>query len=277
LDSAVAEGRPITFLSDYGYEDEFAGVCRAVISQIAPEAPLIDLTHGIGRQGIRHGALALANALPFCPPGVHLAVVDPGVGTDRRAVAVRTSDAEDRFLVGPDNGLLGPAIERLGGAREAVDLAGSPFRLEPVSATFHGRDLLAPVAAHLALGATLTEAGDPIEPDSLLLLELPRPVIEANRVIAHALHADRFGNVALDIDPSALAAGPLGEGGRFRVQAPDGAFEGSWLRTFAEAARGDVLLYEDSSGALALAVNGGSAEGLMNLKPDDEVELRPLR
>ena len=152
LDGPVAEPLPITFLSDYGDEDEFAGVCRAVIAQIAPEAPLIDLTHGIGRQRCRQGALALANALPFCPPGVHLAVVDPGVGADRRPVAVTTME-EGRFLVGPDNGLLAPAIERLGGAARAVDLANSPFRLEPVSATFHGRDLFAPVAAHLALGA----------------------------------------------------------------------------------------------------------------------------
>ena len=161
----MAEALPISFLSDYGDEDEFAGVCRAVIRQIAPDAPIIDLTHGIGRQGIRHGALALANALPFCPPGIHLAVVDPGVGTDRRPVAVTTME-EGRFLVGPDNGLLWPAIERFGGAARAIDLAGSPFRLEPVSATFHGRDLFAPVAAHLALGARLDEAGAKFEPAS---------------------------------------------------------------------------------------------------------------
>ena len=160
----MAEGLPITFLSDYGHEDEFAGVCRAVIRQIAPDAPLIDLTHGIGRQGIRHGALALANALPFCPPGVHLAVVDPGVGTARRPVVVTTAD-EGRFLVGPDNGLL---CARRSSASAASPVRStsprSPFRLEPVSATFHGRDLFAPVAAHIALGARLDEAGSKFEP-----------------------------------------------------------------------------------------------------------------
>jgi S-adenosylmethionine hydrolase len=274
LDSAVADPRPITFLSDYGYEDEFAGVCRAVIAQIAPGAPVIDLTHGIGRQGIRHGALALANALAVCPPGVHLAVVDPGVGTARRAVAVGTS--EGRFLVGPDNGLLGPALEGLGGATEAVDLGRSPFRLEPVSATFHGRDLFAPVAAHLALGATLAEAGEPIPPDSLTQLELPTPRIESDRVVAHALHADRFGNVALDLRPEQLGNGPLTPGGRLEVRAPDGRFEATWARTFADVERGDLLLYEDSTRTLALSVNGGSAAGLLDLDPDDEVELRPL-
>jgi len=276
----VADPRPITFLSDYGTDDEFAGVCRAVIAQIAPGAAVIDLTHGIGRQGIRHGALALASALPFCPPGVHLAVVDPGVGTARRAVAVRAggggSPADDRLLVGPDNGLLCPALERLGGATEAVDLGRSPFRLEPVSATFQGRDLFAPVAAHLALGATLQEAGEPMDAVSLTSLELTQPRIESDRVVAHALHADRFGNVALDVGPEALGDGPLSPGGRLEVRAPDGRFEATWARTFEDVERGDLLLYEDSTRTLALSVNGGSAAGLLDLDPDDEVELRPL-
>ena len=211
----MAEGLPITFLSDYGEEDEFAGVCRAVIRQIAPDAPLIDLTHGIGRQGIRHGALALANALPFCPPGVHLAVVDPGVGTARRPVAVTTME-EGRFLVGPDNGLLAPSIERFGGAARAIDLSGSPFRLEPVSATFHGRDLFAPVAAHLALGATLDEAGTKFEPAELVGLEIPTPSVEAGRAVAHALYADHFGNVTLDLDADGAEAAGIGAGERVR-------------------------------------------------------------
>lgn len=270
----MAEGLPITFLSDYGYEDEFAGTCRAVISQIAPDAPLIDLTHGIGRQGIRHGALALANALPFCPPGVHLAVVDPGVGTARRAVAVTTTE-EGRFLVGPDNGLLAPAIERFGGAARAIDLGRSPFRLEPVSATFHGRDLFAPVAAHLALGARLDEAGEKFDPAELTGLELPQPAIEPGKVVTHALYADRYGNVSLDLDAEGAKSGSLAPGARLKLQAPDGRFDAAWVRTFADSARGDVLLYEDSSRRLALAVNGGSAAGLLDLKPDDEVILRP--
>jgi len=270
----VAEGLPITFLSDYGYEDEFAGVCRAVVGQIAPDAPLIDLTHGVRRGEVRHGALALANALPFCPPGVHLAVVDPGVGTGRRPVAVTTRD-EGRFLVGPDNGLLAPALERFGGAARAIDLSRSPFRLEPVSATFHGRDLFAPVAAHLALGARLDEAGEKFDPAELSALELPTPRIAANGVTAHALFADRFGNVTLDLRAGDLD-GTLQRGGELRVSAPDGSFEARWARTFEEVPRGELLLYEDSAGAMALAVNGGNAAGLLDLGPDDEVELRPL-
>jgi S-adenosyl-L-methionine hydrolase (adenosine-forming) len=270
----VAQPRPITFLSDYGYEDEFAGVCRAVISQIVPGAPLIDLTHGIARQDVRGGAIALANALPSCPPGVHLAVVDPGVGSDRRAVAVAAADG--RLLVGPDNGLLSRALDRLGGALDAIELSRSPFRLEPVSATFHGRDLFAPVAAHLALGARLEEAGEQIDPASLTALHLPAPAISADEVVAHAIHRDGYGNVTLDLDTSMLADGPLRPGERLEVRAPDGRFEATWARTFADVAPADVLLFEDSSGALALAVSGGDAAGLMNLAPDGQVTLRPL-
>jgi S-adenosyl-L-methionine hydrolase (adenosine-forming) len=270
----VATPRPITFLSDYGYEDEFAGVCRAVISQIAPGAPLIDLTHGIARQDIRRGAFALANALPSCPPGVHLAVVDPGVGSARRAVAVAA--AEGRFLVGPDNGLLTRALDRLGGALDAVELSRSPFRLEPVSATFHGRDLFAPVAAHLSLGARLEEAGESIDPDSLVALDLPTPRISGGEIVAHAIHEDGYGNVTLDVDVSMLADAPVRPGEALEVHAPDGRFEAVWARTFADVGPADVLLFEDSSGALALAVSGGSAAGLMDLRPDSEVTLRPL-
>jgi S-adenosyl-L-methionine hydrolase (adenosine-forming) len=271
----VATPRPITFLSDYGYEDEFAGVCRAVIAQIAPGAPLIDLSHGIARQDVRQGAIVLGNALPSCPPGVHLAVVDPGVGSARRAVAVAA--AEDRFLVGPDNGLLSRALDRLGGALDAVELSRSPFRLEPVSATFHGRDLFAPVAAHLALGARLEEAGELIDPSSLVALDLPTPRIGSDEVVAHALHVDGYGNVTLDLDASMLADGPLRPGDAIDVRAPDGRFEAIWARTFADVDSGDMLLCEDSSGALALAVSGGSAAGLMDLAPDREVTLRPLQ
>jgi S-adenosylmethionine hydrolase len=270
----VATPRPITFLSDYGYEDEFAGVCRAVISQIAPGAPLIDLTHGIARQDIRRGAFALANALPSCPPGVHLAVVDPGVGCARRAVAVAA--AEGRFLVGPDNGLLSRALDRLGGALDAVELSRSPFRLEPVSATFHGRDLFAPVVAHLSLGARLEETGESIDPGSLVALDLPTPRISWGEIVAHAVHEDGYGNVTLDVDASMVADGPIRPGEALEVRAPDGRFEAVWARTFADVGPADVLLFEDSSGALALAVSGGSAAGLMDLRPDSEVTLRPL-
>jgi hypothetical protein len=206
---------------------------------------------------------------------VHLAVVDPGVGSPRRAVAVAT--AEGRLLVGPDNGLLSRALDRLSGALDAVELSRSPFRLEPVSATFHGRDLFAPVAAHLSLGARLEEAGQSIDPTSLVTLDLPTPEIRSDRVVAHAIHVDGYGNVTLDLDAPALVDGPLSLGDAIEVRAPDGRFEGVWAGTFADVDPGEVLLFEDSSGGLALAVGGGSAAGLMNLGPDGEVTLRPLK
>ena len=159
--------RVVTFLTDYGYEDEFVGVCHGVIARLAPAVRVVDVTHGVARHDVRSGALILRRALPYFSPGVHLAVVDPGVGGERRAVAVRAAE-EDRLLVGPDNGLLSLAAARFGGAVEAADVSHSPHRLEPVSATFHGRDTFAPVAARLAEGAPLAEAGEPMDPQDLV-------------------------------------------------------------------------------------------------------------
>ena len=159
--------RPITFLSDYGLADEFVGVVHGVIAGICPDARVIDVTHGIPRHDVRAGATVLERALPYLPAGVHLAVVDPDVGAQRRAVALRTA-GEGRLLVGPDNGLLTPAAERFGGVGEAVEISASPWRLEPVSATFHGRDIFAPVSAALADGAALSAVGERID------AEIPR-------------------------------------------------------------------------------------------------------
>src|SRR3954454_3176611 len=162
----------LTFLTDYGLLDEFVGICHGVIARVAPEVRVIDVTHGIPRHDVRAGALVLGGALPYTPPGVHLAVVDPDVGGRRRGVALRCAE-EDRLLVGPDNGLLTLAAERFGGVVEAVEIGRSPHRLEPVSATFHGRDIFSPVAARLAAGDALAGAGDPMDPDDLQSLELP--------------------------------------------------------------------------------------------------------
>jgi S-adenosylmethionine hydrolase len=267
--------RPITFLSDYGYDDEFAGVCHAVIARIAPDAAVIDLTHGIERHAVAQAAAVLANALPFAPPGVHLAVVDPEVGSVRRGVAVRTG-ADERLLVGPDNGLLWPAIERLGGVVDAVDLSLSTLRLQPVSATFHGRDVFAPVAAHLARGAKLREAGEGIDPQSLARLELPEPVIEAERVVAHVLSIDRYGNVGLDLAGSHLPRTGLKLGRPLTVEVHGTPRPAVFTSTFADVAPGELILYEDSHRALALAVNRGNAAEALVLDPGDQVALHPL-
>jgi S-adenosylmethionine hydrolase len=266
--------RPITFLSDYGYEDEFAGVCRAVIARIAPDAQVIDLTHGIERHAVDRGAAVLANALPYAPAGVHLAVVDPGVGSPRRAVAVRTG-TEDRVLVGPDNGLLSPAIDRLGGVVDAVDVSLSTFRLEPISATFHGRDVFAPVAAHLARGASLADAGERIEGESLTRLPTSQPLIEGDRVVAHVVSIDRFGNAALDLADRHLPETGLRMGRQLTVEAGGASHEAVFALTFADVPDGGLILYEDSYRSFALAVNRGDASADLGLQPGTEVVLRP--
>jgi S-adenosylmethionine hydrolase len=267
--------RPITFLSDYGYADEFAGVCRAVIARIAPEAPVIDITHGLSRHAVRQGAIVLANALPFTPAGVHLAIVDPGVGSERRPVAVRLAGEEERILVGPDNGVLALAIERLGGAREAVDIATSRFRLEPVTATFHGRELFAPVAAHLAAGEDLAAAGEKIDPTSLARLELPEPRLYPDRVVAHVTYVDGFGNAALNIAHDDLASTFLKLGDQAVIDTGGARVTVPFGRAFSDVGPGQGILYEDASRSLALAVNRDSAAEMLGLGPDDEVVLTP--
>jgi S-adenosyl-L-methionine hydrolase (adenosine-forming) len=266
--------RPITFLSDYGADDEFAGVCRAVIARVAPEARVIDLTHGVPRHDVRRGAIALADSLPYAPAGVHLAVVDPGVGTERRPVAVRIA-TEDRVLVGPDNGLMWPAIEELGGPVEAVELSGSRFRLEPVSATFHGRDVFAPVAAAIALGAALADAGNAIEPGSLSRLVLPAARPEGGGLTVTVLYVDGYGNAALNARAEDLVAAELPPDRPLAVEIGGSQHEAGLGRTFGNAAVGRLVVYEDSSRRLALAVNRGSASEALGLRPGDELVLRP--
>jgi hypothetical protein len=260
--------RPITFLSDYGLEDDFVGVCHAVIGRIAPEARVIDLTHGLDRHDIRTAALVLRRALPFCAAGVHLAVVDPGVGAERRAIALRTTD-EDRLLVGPDNGLLSLAAQRFGGIAEVVDVARSPHRLEPVSATFHGRDLFAPVAAALAAGAPLGDAGDPIDADEIIRLDMPLAIFEDGELFTHAVSFDRFGNIMLDVEHAELTDAGLKLGRPVQVN----GHRGVYATTFADVAPGELILYEDAYRTLSLAVNRGSARDLLGIERDDELRI----
>jgi S-adenosyl-L-methionine hydrolase (adenosine-forming) len=215
----------------------------------------------------------LRRGLPFAPPGVHLAVVDPEVGGRRRAVAVRCAE-EDRLLVGPDNGLLIPAAEQFGGVVEAVEVSGSPHRLRPVSATFHGRDLFAPVAAALAGGAALAEAGHPLDPGELVPLELPSARLEGSELVTHALAIDRFGNVTLDATHDQLAEAGLRLGRRVVAGVDGEEHDAQYATTFADVEQGDLLLYEDAYRTLALAVNRGSAAERMGLVRDDELRLR---
>jgi S-adenosylmethionine hydrolase len=268
--------RPITFLSDYGTSDEFAGVCRAVIARIAPDALVIDLSHGIARHDVGQGAAVLENAVAFAPAGVHLAVVDPGVGTPRRAVAARSAD-DDRVFVGPDNGLLSLALARFGGAAEAVDVGETAVRLEPVSATFHGRDVFAPVAAHLALGAALADLGDPIDPATLTSIDRGEPTIEPGlRLEAEVGHVDAFGNLSLVATAADADDAGLEIGSRLRVRGPRRSDEAVFALTFADAKAGETVLLVDSARSLALAVNRGDAARQLDLAAGDRVLLMKM-
>src|SRR3954453_18885971 len=260
---------PITFLSDYGLEDDFVGVCHAVMARVAPEARIIDLTHGLERHDVRTAAIVLRRALPFCAAGVHLAVVDPGVGGRRRAIALRTTD-EDRLLVGPDNGLLSLAAQRFGGIAEVVDVTRSVHRLPPVTAAFPRPGIFAPAAAHPAAGAPLGDAGDPIAADEIVRAEMPLAFLEEGELVAHAVSFDRFGNVMLDVEHAELT----GSGFRLGQGVDVNGREGVYATTFADVAPGELLLYEDAYRTLALAVNRGSARDLLGIARDDELRIR---
>jgi S-adenosylmethionine hydrolase len=266
-------GPVITFLSDYGLADEFVGTCHGVIATICPAARVIDLTHGVARHDVRAGALILRGALPYVPPGVHLAVVDPDVGARRRAVALRTLD--ERLLVGPDNGLLWLAAEAGGGVAEAVDIGRSPLRLEPVSATFHGRDIFAPVAARLAGGVPLAQSGEPCDPDRLIRIEVPRPRLEDGELVAHAVYVDRFGNVQLNATHDELSELGMKLGHEVSVRTGGGASHTAhYVRTFADAEPGRLIVYEDAYRRLALAVSQGDAARRVGISIDDELRIR---
>lgn len=265
---------PITFITDYGVADDFAGVCRAVIARIAPAVRVIDITHGIARHDVREAAAVLAETVPYAPEAVHLAVVDPGVGGHRRAIAVRPKRSGHLF-VAPDNGVLPPALDALGGPAEVVDISTSPFRLERASATFHGRDLFAPVAANLALGASLSDAGRPVAADSLERSPLSRPELEQHRAFAHAVRIDGFGNISLDLGPEHLRGHPLA--GALRVSVGSRSRRRTAVRatTFVDVPDGAFLFYEDSSGSMAVAVNRGDASEVLDVRIGDVVELEP--
>jgi S-adenosylmethionine hydrolase len=264
---SVSDPAVITFLSDYGLADGFAGICHGVIARICPAARVIDISHDIPRHDVRAGALVLRAALPYVPAGVHLAIVDPDVGAERRAVALQAGDG--RLLVGPDNGLLSLVADEAGGVVEAVEIGGSPWRLEPVSATFHGRDLFAPVAAHLAAGEPLRDAGAPFDPAGLVRLDLPRARVDEGVLVAHIVYVDRFGNVQLDATHEDLADAGLRLGHAVLV----GAHSARYLRTFADAQAGELLVYEDSSRMLAVAISQGDAAERLGVAAGDELRI----
>jgi S-adenosylmethionine hydrolase len=261
----------ISFLTDFGLADDFVGTCHGVIKTIAPEAEVIDITHGIPPRAVLQGALVLANTIAYMPKGVHLAVVDPGVGSARRPLALE--DAAGRLYVGPDNGLLVPAAEACGGIARAHELANPDYALPSVSRTFHGRDLFAPAAAHLSLGVALEELGPPVDPEALVRLDLPEPEVGGSRIRASVLYVDHFGNVQLNLKREHLEQAGIEPGRQIELDLAGERYYAVAARTFADARRGDIILYEDSYRSVSIAINGGDAGAMLNVTPGQELRI----
>ncbi|MFN2545566.1 MAG: S-adenosyl-l-methionine hydroxide adenosyltransferase family protein [Actinomycetota bacterium] len=265
--------RPIVFCSDYGLSDEFVGVCHGVIARIAPDARVIDLVHGIPAMNVVHGAALLCSAVGYMPAdAVFLAVVDPGVGSDRKAVAVEASGGA--LLVGPDNGLLSLAWDALGGAARVVEITSPDVILEPRSQTFHGRDVFAPAAARLASGADLGSFGPALPVDGLTVVSVAPPTVTAGDVRCAVLSIDRFGNVQLSAREEHLAKAGLAEADEFALDTDEaGAITLRRARTFADVGWGEAALLSDSAGWLTGAVNGGSLAEALRVHVGDPVVL----
>ena len=264
----------VSFLSDFGLQDDFVGTCHGVIKRIAPQTQIIDVTHGIPAQQILQGALVLGSTLPYMPIGVHLAVVDPGVGGSRRALALL--DEEGRFFVGPDNGLLIPAADRAGIA-VAHELANPEYALETISRTFHGRDLFAPAAAHLSLGVAIEELGPPLDPDALVRLDLPQPELGPDKIAATVLYVDSFGNVALNVTREHIAEVGIVPGTQVELELGGERFFAVAARTFADARPGDIVLYEDSYRNMSVAISNGNAGEMLRARPGQSLRINAGR
>ncbi len=272
----------MSLLSDFGSRDPSAGIMRAVVAGICPDAIVVDLAHDVDKFAIRDGALLLWSAVPYLPIGAHVAVVDPGVGTARKGVALQTLRGD--VLVGPDNGLLMPAAARLGGIVRVHLLENPQYSLPEVSSSFHGRDVFAPAAAHLAAGVPIEDLGRAVDPRRLLELDWPRPQIGPGWLRTQAIYLDTFGNVKLsalaDDLEAALPALRFGEPLLIRIGEGEAVRElgAAWARTFGEVPEGAPLLTADSYGRASLAVHQGSAARAYGVTLDSVIEvLRPAR
>ncbi len=264
----------VWFLSDYGLDDEFVGVVKGVLRSIAPAVTVVDISHRIPAYDIRAGSLALARSMQYLTPGVVLAVVDPGVGSVRRAVAVEVGgdDGTTAFLVGPDNGLLAPAVAMVGGARRAVSLTNADYHIPAPGPTFAGRDVMAPAAAHLCAGVELDLLGEPVDPLSLLPGLIPLSRQEDGRTVGEVLWIDRFGNAQLNVDPDEVAGieGPL------LVRSGDQSRVAARVTHFSELKPGQVGVMVDSYGLLAVVLDQRSAAEELRLHTGSGVTLGPV-
>jgi S-adenosylmethionine hydrolase len=257
------ESLPISFLSDFGLKDEFVGVVHGVLAKLAPESRVIDIGHGTPPGDIKAAALSMTRAIQYLPEGVALVVVDPGVGSDRKALAVET---EWGFFVGPDNGVLSPAVAMMGGAHRIVSIDNPEARIPSPGETFHGRDVFAPAAALLASGeAAIQDLGPEVGPDQVQPLLLPLPEIDGGLVAGEAWWVDRFGNVETNIGPDDLAAIGLAPGATVTMKVGASLHSVPWVASYSEVGAGETLIHVDSAGLIAIAVRDGAADDELNL------------
>jgi S-adenosyl-L-methionine hydrolase (adenosine-forming) len=260
----------LSLLTDYGLDDGFVAACHGVAARIAPGIRIVDITHLVPPGDVRRGAAVLAQTVPYLPPGVHVAVVDPGVGTTRRGIAVEAGDA---IFVGPDNGLLSWAVAAAGGARRAFQLTNGELWLHPVSQTFHGRDIFVPVAAHLAAGADLVSVGTELAAADLVALPAPTSRVHDREAEGEVMSVDRFGNVQLSIAASDADRIGIGFGSQLVVWCGRRQLTVPYLETFAAVAPGELVAFTDSAGLISLAVNAGDAAQQLGLPPGAHVRL----
>lgn len=246
----------VSFLTDYGHADEFVGVCKAVMLGIAPELKIIDVSHDLPAHDVRAGGLALVRSVQYLPDGIVLAVVDPGVGTERRAVAVET---EASVLIGPDNGLLAPAVAMLGGAQRVVALTNTEYQMEAPGPTFAGRDVFAPAAGFLACGVPLEDFGEALDPASLTPGLIPLPSLESGTLVGEVWWVDRYGNCQLNIGPEELLELGVHPDSTVEVRFGSAGRRARWVHTYADARPSELALVVDSYGLVSLALDRRSA------------------
>jgi S-adenosyl-L-methionine hydrolase (adenosine-forming) len=266
----VTRFRYLSFLTDYGLEDGFVAACHGVAARIAPHASIIDVTHLVPPGDVRRGAAVLAQTVPYLPAAVHVAVVDPGVGTARRGVAVAAGDS---VFVGPDNGLLSWAVTASGGAARAFSLTNRELWLPDVTATFHGRDIFMPVAAHLADDAELAATGAEIDVADLVTLPVPERQIRDSIAAGEVLTVDRFGNVQLTITAADAAEIGLESGASAIIRCGRHQLIVPYRDMFGAVAPGELVAYADSAGLVSIAVNGGDAAQRLGLPPGARVSI----
>ncbi len=268
----MSNAEVVSFLTDYGSVDEFVGVCKAVMWGLAPELTILDVTHGVPAHDIRAGSLALVRAIQYLPDGIVLAIVDPGVGTDRRAVAIET---ESMIFIGPDNGLLAPAVAMVGGAQRVIALTNDEYQMEAPGPTFAGRDVMAPAAGFLARGIPLEDLGEPADPAGLTPGLIPLPTIESGTIVGEVWWVDGYGNCQLNIGPEELVALGVGVEDTVEVRFGSAGRRARWVHTYADAKPSELAMIVDSYGLVSLALDRQSAAADCGLAAGSGITIVP--